>query len=144
MKIKLPITAALCVAAFIIGSPFGVSAKGKKTTMATPEGSASPAMAKPHAIPFRGKVMSVDGSTKTFMVGKRTFTVTAQTQITKDGAAATISDLMTDEKVSGSYYKKDGGTLEAKTVKIGAKMETPSKAMTGAEKDKAAATKPTP
>ena len=53
------------------------------------------------------------------MIGKRTFKVTDQTQIHKEGAAATISDVAPGEKVSGSCWKKDNGTLEAKSVNSG-------------------------
>jgi hypothetical protein len=53
------------------------------------------------------------------MIGKRTFKVTDQTQIHKEGAAATISYVAPGEKVSGSCWKKDNGTLEAKSVNSG-------------------------
>jgi Domain of unknown function (DUF5666) len=145
MKMKLPITAAVCIAALALGAPSTASAKEKKTTAATPEASASP-MAKVKAIPYHGKVSSVDVSAKTFVVGKRTFNVTDQTQITKEGAAATMSDLMAGEKVSGSYWKKAEGTLEAKTVKVGAKTEAQSKSTTATKKKEDASTeaKPSP
>lgn len=77
MKIKLPIPALLCAAAFILGAPAS-AAKEKKTTAATPEASGSP-IAKARAIPYHGKVASVDLGAKTFMIGKRTFKVTDQT-----------------------------------------------------------------
>jgi hypothetical protein len=69
--------------------------------------------------PYHGKVASVDLGAKTFMIGKRTFKVTDQTQIHKEGAAATISYVAPGEKVSGSCWKKDNGTLEAKSVNSG-------------------------
>jgi hypothetical protein len=49
--------------------------------------------------------------------------VTDQTKITKQGAAATMTEISVGEKVSGSYLKKDDGSLEAKNVKVGAKTE---------------------
>ena len=122
MKIKPPVPTAICVAALILGVPSGAPAKEKKTETAFPEASASPATkAKP--LPYRGKVASVDASAKTFTVGKRTIKVTDQTKITKQGAAATMADITVGEKVSGSYWKKDDGSLEAKNIKVGAKME---------------------
>ena len=49
--------------------------------------------------------------------------MTDQTKITKRGAAATMAEINVGEKVSGSYWKKDDGSLEAKNVKVGAKAE---------------------
>jgi hypothetical protein len=122
MKIKPPVPTAICVAALILGVPSGAPAKEKKTETANPEASASPgAKAKP--LPYRGKVASVDAGAKTFTVGKRTIKVTDQTKITKQGADATMVDITAGEKVSGSYWKKDDGSLEAKNVKVGAKAE---------------------
>jgi hypothetical protein len=45
--------------------------------------------------------------------------VTDKTTVTKAGETAAMSDLTADEKVSGSYWKQDDGTLEARSVKIG-------------------------
>jgi len=122
MKITPPVATAICVAALILGVPSGAPAKEKKTEISNPEASASPgAKAKP--LPYRGKVASVDASAKTLTVGKRTIKVTDQTKITKRGAAATMAEINVGEKVSGSYWKKDDGSLEAKNVKVGAKAE---------------------
>lgn len=120
MKIKPPVPTAICFAALILGVPSGALAKEKKTE--PPEASVSPA-AKTKPMPYRGKIASVDASAKTFTVGKRTIKVTEQTEITKQGAAATMAEITVGEKVSGSYWKKDNGSLEAKNVKIGAKKE---------------------
>jgi hypothetical protein len=49
--------------------------------------------------------------------------MTDQTKITKQGAAATMADIVADETVSGSYWKKEDGSLEAKSVKLGSKSE---------------------
>jgi hypothetical protein len=84
------------------------------------------------AVPFHGTISAVDQTAKTFTIaGKeksRVFKVTDKTVVTKDGAAATIKDIAANEQVSGSYWKAADGSLEAKTVKLGAKAETkPSK-----------------
>jgi Domain of unknown function (DUF5666) len=122
MKIKTPLPTAICVAALILGASSGALAKENKTETAIPKATASPATkAKP--IPYRGNVTSVDASVKTFTVGIRTIKVTDQTKITKQGAAATMADITVGEKVSGSYWKKDDGSLEAKNIKVGAKMK---------------------
>jgi hypothetical protein len=114
MKINPPVPTAICVVALMLGVPSGAPAKEKKTEIATPEASASPgAKAKP--LPYRGKVASVDASAKTFTVGKRTIKVTDQTKITKQGAAAIMAEISVGENVSGSYWKKDDGSLERRT-----------------------------
>ena len=45
--------------------------------------------------------------------------VTDQTKIMKQGAQATMKDIVVDEEVRGSCWKKEDGSLEARTVKIG-------------------------
>ena len=74
-------------------------------------------------IPFRGKVASVDADAKTFSIaGKektRVIKITDQTKITKQGAEATMKDIVADEEVRGSYLKKEDGSLEGHTVKLG-------------------------
>jgi len=125
MKTKLPFLSFLLVAAVALAAPASISAKEKESpspaATAATSPAASAAMKKPHSIPYHGKVASVDSAAKTFMVGTRKFTVTDDTKVTKDGAEATMSDITVDEQVSGSYWKKDDGTLEARSVKLGKK-----------------------
>ena len=112
--------------ALVLQTPALVSAKAKPTpapsASAVPVTAVSPA--KERAIPYRGKIASVDGSAKTFTIaGKeksRTFKITDRTTMTKAGQPATMKDLVADEEVRGSYWRLDDGTLEAKTVKLGA------------------------
>ncbi|MBA3650103.1 MAG: hypothetical protein H0W66_01145 [Chthoniobacterales bacterium] len=120
---KLPITIALCLAAFVLVTPSTAPAKEKKTSTETATASASPeATAKPpRPTAYRGKIASVDASAKTFTVGKHTIKVTDETKITKNDAATTMADIVADEQVRGSYWKKEDGSLEAKSVKLGAK-----------------------
>jgi len=142
MKITPPVATAICVAALILGVPSGAPAKEKKTEIPNPEASASPgAKAKP--LPYRGKVASVDASAKTLTVGKRTIKVTDQTKITKQGAAASMAEINVGEKVSGSYWKKDDGSLEAKNVKVGAKAEV-AEPRTNARQKEGGATEASP
>jgi len=129
MKAKIPFITAACLAACVLcASP--AFAKDKKSP--APEASASPAASaaatdKPaRPIPYHGKVVSVDATAKTFTVGKRTMKVTDETKITKEGAATTMADIVADEQVRGSYWKKEDGTLEAKSVKLGAKSAEPT------------------
>ncbi len=76
------------------------------------------------AIGFHGKIASVDATAKTFTVGTRTIKVTDETKLTKQGAAATMADIVADEEVRGSYMKKEDGSLEGKNVKLGPKSES--------------------
>ena len=142
MKIKTPLPTAICVAALILGASSGAPAKEKKTETAIPKATASPAP-KAKTIPYRGNVASVDASVKTFTVGNRTIKVTDQTKITKQGAAATMAEISLGEKVSGSYWRKDDGSLEAKNVKVGAKAETAAP-MTNARQKEGRATEASP
>jgi hypothetical protein len=122
MKSKLPLSIALLLTALAFLAPFHASAKGKKSPTPEPSATASPAtspaMKKPRPFPYHGKIASVDASAKTFTVGKRTFKVMETTTITKDGAPATMSDVTAGAMVGGSYWKKEDGSLEAKTVKL--------------------------
>ncbi len=146
MKNKSLIISSVCVAALAVCAPLSVSAKGKKSEAspapsASPSASASaPATTSMRAIPFHGMISAVDQSAKTFTIaGKeksRVFKITDKTVITKDGNPATMSDLAEKEEVRGQYWKGEDGSLEAKTVKLGAKTEKSKKA---SKKDKESA-----
>jgi hypothetical protein len=130
MKTKSSLVIGTCIATFLLGTSPVVRA-GSKTTpspAASPAASASPmaksAAAKTNrAVPFRGKIASVDATAKTFSIaGKdaaRVIKITDQTRITKQGAEATMKDVVADEEVRGSYWKKEDGSLEARNVKLG-------------------------
>ena len=137
MKTKTLFFTAACFAACAL-CIFPVSAAEKESP--APEASASPAAtAKPaRPIPYRGKIESVAESAKTFTVGKHTIKVIDATKITKNDAAATISDIVAGEEVRGSYWKKEDGSLEAKSVKLGAKSAT-GKAKRAKKEEKAEA-----
>ncbi|MGZ5024066.1 MAG: hypothetical protein ACXWBS_04295 [Chthoniobacterales bacterium] len=149
MKRKSHIITAACVAALVVCAPSLAFAASKKSASPAPAASASPvakaaaspaASKAPRAIPFRGTASAVDQSGKTFTIaGKehsRVFKVTDQTKITKDDKGASFSDLTDDTKVTGSYWKKDDGTLELKSLKIGGKMEAAASATPAAKKSK--------
>jgi len=158
MKLKSPITAALCIAAVALLGPG--SALAAPTQSASPGASPSPSAsaaasaeaspaAKARAIPFRGTVSAVDTAASTFTVarkkGSRVFKVTDKTNVVKDGAAATMADIVADEFVTGTFWKKDDGTLEAKKVKIGGKNSKASrKKSKKGEADASATMSPSP
>ncbi len=131
MKNKSLIISCACVAALAVCAPLSVSAKGKKSE-ASPAPSASPAASaaattSTRSIPYHGTISAVDQNAKTFTIaGKETsrvFKVTDRTTVTKDEKPATMSDITADEKVRGSYWKNEDGSLEARSVKLGAKPE---------------------
>jgi hypothetical protein len=129
MKLKFPLITGACIAAVAFCAPSTAPGKEKKSptpgasAAASPAASGSPMEKSNRPIPYHGKVASVDATAKTFTVGTRTIKVTDQTKITKEGAAATMADIVVDEEVRGSYWKKEDGSLEAKTVKLGPKGE---------------------
>ena len=141
----------VCAIAIALCSPLSVSAKEKKG-MASPAANAAPseshkAAASPRALPFHGMISAVDQSAKTFTIaGKETsraFNVTGKSTVTKDGNPATMSDIAANEEVRGSYWKNADGSLEAKTVKLGAKTEK-EKSKKKSKKEEEAAPAPTP
>jgi len=82
----------------------------------------APATPKKHSnLPFHGKLSAVDTKAMTLTVEKRTFNITSDTIITKDGQPATLSDGVVGQPVSGSYKKTDDGKLNAITVHFGVK-----------------------
>ena len=146
MKNKLKIITA-CTAALVYCAPLAAFA-ASPTPAASPKSSpasktmTSPAdktadsttttiAAKARAIPFHGTISTVDQTAKTFTIaGKeksRVFKITDTTVITKAGAPATMTDVVANEQVSGSYVKAADGSLEAKSVKLGPKTEAEKK-----------------
>ena len=146
MKIIRFLLTGTCVAALTFLLPITASAQGSKTK-ASPSPSASPTAAaksstkaessttttaasdKPaRAIPLRGTATAVDASAKTFTIAGKTstrvFKATDETKITKGGAEAKFSELTENEAVTGSYWKRDDGTLELKSLKIGGKTDS--------------------
>ncbi len=127
---KFTLITGVCLAALALGGPRTASAAPKKEASPSPSASpdastaeASPAEKTPRAVRFRGSVASVDSTAKTFTIAgnknSRVFKVTDKTTVTKDGATATFADITANEMVSGSYWKQDDGSMEAKMVTIG-------------------------
>lgn len=97
-------------------------APSKKSATDTPE--SSKGEKKPAAGPFHGKLASVDQTAKTISVGKRTFLITSETKIKKEGKPATLQDGVVGEEVSGYVKPNDAGKLVATTVNFGPKPKT--------------------
>jgi hypothetical protein len=148
MKNKSLIISSICVVAFAFCAPLNVSAKEKKSE-ASPAASASPsAAASMKSIGFHGTVTSVDQNAKTFTLsGKsaRVIKVTDKTTVTKDGNPATMSDITENEKVTGAYWKNADGSLEGRTVTLGARPEKEkTKKKSKKDKEEEASPSPTP
>ncbi|HEX8280545.1 MAG TPA: hypothetical protein VF551_04150, partial [Chthoniobacterales bacterium] len=144
MKYTSHLMTGACVAALAFCGLHEASAQSKKSASPSPAASASPAAAassgdasaKPaRAIPFRGTASAIDQSAKTFTIAGKTnsrvFKVTDKTTVTKAGSPATLADLTDNEAVTGSYWKHEDGTLEAKTLKIGGSGNTSKKGKKG-------------
>ena len=137
MKFLSYLVTGTCIAAFTLLVPVsafaqGAKSKGSPSPSASPKesgataSSASTTAEKPaRAIPLRGTATSVDKSAKTFTIAGKTssrvFKATDSTTITKAGAEAKFSELADNDYVTGSYWKRDDGTLELKSLKIGGK-----------------------
>jgi hypothetical protein len=83
--------------------------------------------AVPRAIPFRGKIDSVDKTAKTIKVGERTFQVTADTRIMKAGKPATLDDATSGEEVGGAYREGADKKLNLVSLRVGARPDAPPK-----------------
>ena len=81
---------------------------------------------------FRGTVSAIDVKAMTLTVETRTFAVTSDTKIIKDGKSATLADGVVGEQVSGAYKKTDDGKLNAISIHFGAKVEKKNKEASGA------------
>ncbi|MFZ1072891.1 MAG: DUF5666 domain-containing protein [Verrucomicrobiia bacterium] len=111
----------------IIAAPLLSRAQDAGTnTPATPAQTA-PAKPKKHeGLVFHGTVGAVDAKAMTLTVGKRTFEVTSETKISKNGQPAILSEIAAGDKVGGAYKKTDDGKLCATTINDGKKpAETP-------------------
>jgi Cu/Ag efflux protein CusF len=76
------------------------------------------------AVPFHGKVKSVDKTAKTITLGEkteRTIQITSETKILKAEKPATLDEVTVGEQVSGAYKKDAEGKLNAVSLHIGKK-----------------------
>jgi hypothetical protein len=144
MKYKSELIVAACVAALAFG-PASLSAAGKKKSEASASGSPAEAMTSATAppakvVPFHGTVSEVDQAAKTFTIAGKTksrvFKLTDRSVIMKGSTTGSMSDIAQNDQVGGSYWKMPDGSLEVKTVKVGA-MGTAEKGMTEKKEKKA-------
>lgn len=101
----------------IIAAPMLSRAQDNGANPPAAPGQTEPAKPKKHeGLVFNGKVSAVDAKAMTLTVGKRTFEVTSDTKITKDGKPAILSDIAVGDKVGGAYKKTGDGKLAATTI----------------------------
>jgi hypothetical protein len=106
----------------IIAAPMLSRAQANNTNSPAAPGQTEPAKPKKHeGAVFNGKVGTVDAKAMTLTVGKRTFEVTSETKITKNGQPAILSDIAVGDKVGGAYQKTGDGKLAATTINDGKK-----------------------
>ncbi len=109
----LQLTAALALAAFA----FTATAAEKKEGEAAPE-------KKKRAVPYDGKISAVDKAAGTVTLAtknkSRTFVITSETKITKDGKPATLEVAKEGEEGAVSYVEKDGKYM-ANSLRVGPK-----------------------
>jgi Domain of unknown function (DUF5666) len=110
----------LTIAACGLFATFAVAtAQAQDSTSTTTN---APAKHKKHdVLPFHGKVSAIDASAMTLTVGERTFEITSETKITKDGKPATLADGTVGEMAGGAYKKGADGKLTATSIHFGAK-----------------------
>lgn len=112
------------LAAAIAGLPVSLRAQTNQNPAATNNAQKKQAPAgKRTAGPFRGKLAAVDKVNKTITVGKRTFQITPDTKVFKDGAPATLEEAVVGQNVSGGFKTAPGGKLNATKLTIGPKAE---------------------
>ena len=76
-------------------------------------------VARPHAVPFHGKLKAVDNAAKTITFGTHAIQITSETKITKDGKPASLADGVVGENVSGRARRTADGKFEAVSVNFG-------------------------
>jgi len=106
------------VAAALIAAPAVIRAQDASAT-----NNAAASAGKKHAAPVVGKVGAVDAKAMTLTVGTKTFTITSETKIKKDGKDATLSDLVVGERVAVIGKKDEAGNLTAVSIHAGKKGE---------------------
>lgn len=116
----------LAMSAVVLIGMIAVAQAADQKTNTPPAASTNGAAVKPE-IPgpskFYGPVSAVDLKAKTFTVGDQTFTVTADTPITKNEKPAALTDAVVGEPARGSYTVGKDGKLNVTKVRFGKKAD---------------------
>jgi len=99
----------------IMGTQINLHAQESKGSAAGEKAAAT----KPKTLPFNGTLKAVDQEAGTVKVGNRTFKLTADSKYLQ----GSLSTAKVGEKVGGSYWKGDDGTLIVNSIRIGPKPE---------------------
>ena len=123
-KTILKITALSLFAAALIAAP-ATGRAAEATNAPANSGQEAPAKHKKHEVlPFHGKLKAMDKAAMTITVGERTFEITSETKITKNGGqSATLADAVVGEMIGGAYKKNTDGKLNATSVHLGSKSD---------------------
>ncbi len=106
------------------------------TNAAASSATAPAASDQPGPSKFYGPMTAVDTNAMTFTVGDQTFTVTGESQMTKDGKSATLADAVVGEPARGSYVKSSDGKLDVTKVRFGKKTGGKAGGKSGGKKKK--------
>lgn len=81
-------------------------------------GAAAPA---PTKAKFSGQVTAVDVNAKTFTIDDKTYTVTDDSKVSRNGKEATLADVVVGDPAKGSYMTGADGKLDVTKVGFGKK-----------------------
>lgn len=122
--VKIGIVAALSIT--FAAMPLQLCAQ--TSTNAAPAKKVSKAHNRSGVMPFHGKLKALNEKEQTIKVGTRTFRITPDTKILKDGKTAMLADVIVGATVSGGYKKGADGKLTVTKLNIGpVKKKTKSK-----------------
>jgi hypothetical protein len=108
----LKITTYTLLAAAMVGAPAWLRAADADTNAPATSAASGPTK-------FYGKVSAVDATAKTFTVGDDTYAIDGESEMTKNGKAATLADVVVGDPARGSYTKGSDGKLEVTKVRFG-------------------------
>jgi hypothetical protein len=127
-KTVLKITALSLFAAALVVAPAVTRAQdATNAPTATSEAPVKHKRSEHAAVPFNGKLTAIDTNAMTLTIGERTFEITSETKITKDGFPATLADGVAGEMTGGAYKKTADGKLSATIIHFGTKSEGTAK-----------------
>jgi hypothetical protein len=112
----LKFTVVVLLGIAVTETPVVLHAQDTNAATATNKPPANPS-ARP--LPFRGTVKAIDSTAMTITVATRTFQITSQTTITKDGKPALLSDAAVGDNVTGSVKRGKDGKFTAVKLNFG-------------------------
>ena len=120
MKNIIKFTSLSLLAVALAASPVLSRAQDAATNAPAMDGAAPKAKKKGGALPFHGKIVTIDAASSTLTVGELTLTVTSKSKITSTNAVpATLADFKVGDSVSGAYKKGKDGALTVTTLHLG-------------------------